>query len=115
MEQLNKLELRGNVGFSRVQVFNSRKVARFSVATNYAYKDRDGMPVIETTWHNVSAWEGRDIVDPELIRKGTKVHVIGRLRAQNYTDKDGQERDTFEVLATKVELLEDLDQPQNDF
>ena len=49
MEQLNKLELRGNVGFSRVQVFNSRKVARFSVATNYAYKDRDGMPVIETT------------------------------------------------------------------
>ena len=69
----------------------------------------------DNTWHNVSAWEGRDIVDPDLIRKGTKVHVIGRLRAQNYTDKDGQERDTFEVLATKVELLEDLDQPQNDF
>jgi single-strand DNA-binding protein len=115
MEQLNRIELRGNVGNARVQEFNSRKVVRFSVATNYVYKDKDGMPVIETTWHSVSAWEGRDVVSPDLIKRGAKVHVIGRLRAQNYTDKDGQPKDSYEVLANKVALLENLDQPQNDF
>lgn len=115
MEQLNRIELRGKVGFSRVQQFNSRRVAHFTVATNYAYKDRDGVPVIETTWHSVSAWEGRDVVNPDQIRKGSKVYVVGRLRSQNYTDKEGQERAIYEVLANKVALVEELDQPQNDF
>ena len=50
MEQLNRIEIRGNVGAVRLQVVGNSRVAKISVATNYVYKGRDGEPVIETTW-----------------------------------------------------------------
>lgn len=58
MEQLNRLEIRGNVGNVNILKVGETRVAHFSVATNFAYKGRNGEPVIETTWHNVTAWEG---------------------------------------------------------
>ena len=56
MEQLNRIELRGNVGNIKLQTVGDKLAARFTVATNYAYKDKDGSAVIETTWHNINAW-----------------------------------------------------------
>lgn len=53
MEQLNRLEIRGNVGNVNILKVGETRVAHFSVATNFAYKGRNGEPVIETTWHNV--------------------------------------------------------------
>ena len=50
MEQINKIELRGNVGNVKLQTVGNNENIRFSVATNYAYKDKEGRPVIETTW-----------------------------------------------------------------
>ena len=58
MEQLNRVELRGVVGSVRLQKIGNTQVANFTVATSLAYKDRSGSPIIETTWHNVTAWEG---------------------------------------------------------
>ena len=52
MEQLNRVELRGTVGSVYVKDFGNTKVANFSLATNYVFKDRDGCPVIETTCYN---------------------------------------------------------------
>lgn len=49
MEQLNRIELKGNVGNVKVQTVGDNEVARFSVATNYVFKGKDGQPVIETT------------------------------------------------------------------
>lgn len=58
MEQLNRIEIRGNVGNVNILKVGDARVAHFSVATNFAYKGRNGEPNIETTWHNVTAWEG---------------------------------------------------------
>lgn len=110
MEQLNRIELRGSVGFVRVQNFENTRVARFSLATNVAYKDRDGGPVIETTWHNVSAWEGRGIKDLDQIEKGAKIYVQGRVRNQKYTGPDGVEHVSSEVLASRVVMI-DVNEP----
>ncbi len=52
MEQLNRIEIRGNVGAVRLQVVGNSRVAKISVATNYVYKGRDGEPVIETTCYS---------------------------------------------------------------
>ncbi len=49
MEQLNRIEIRGNVGNVNVLNVGNTRVAHFSVATNFAYKDRNGEPVIDTT------------------------------------------------------------------
>lgn len=106
MEQLNRIELRGNVGSVKVQPNAERRMARFTLATNYAYKDRNGTPVIETTWHNVIAWEGKDICPLEKIEKGSKLYVTGRMRTQKYTDANDVERTSYEILAGRVVLVE---------
>lgn len=49
MEQLNKVELRGNVGSYKLQTVGEKQVIRFTLATNYAYKDKTGAAQIETT------------------------------------------------------------------
>ncbi|MGM9742790.1 MAG: single-stranded DNA-binding protein [Candidatus Cryptobacteroides sp.] len=112
MEQLNKIELRGNVGNARIQTVGENEVVNFSLATNYAYKGKDGNPVIETTWHNVVAWSGKGMPDFKKIGKGTCVHVIGRLRFQRYNLPDGTERQNYEVLANRLAIVETDEAPQ---
>lgn len=107
MEQLNKIELRGNVGNIRIQTFNDNEVSHFSLATNYAYKDKDGNPVIETTWHNIVAWEGKGMPDFHKIGKGMTVYVSGRLRTQKFTTAEGVEKQIYEVVANRVAIVED--------
>ena len=108
MEQLNKIELRGNVGNIRIQTVGDNEVAHFSLATNYAYKGKDGTPVIETTWHNVTAWSGCKSADITAIKKGIDVEVEGRIRANRYTASDGESRVIYEVLARDVKIIDVL-------
>lgn len=46
---------------------------------------KDGNSVIEPTWHHVTAWEGWDIHNLNQLKKGSFVHVLGRLRNRKYT------------------------------
>jgi single-strand DNA-binding protein len=108
MEQLNRVELRGVVGSVRLQTFEeNNRMARISLATNYAYKDRDGIAVIDTSWHNVIAWEGRSIHDLDKISKGTKLQVQGRIRYQKYTGVDGVDRIATDILASRLNIVND--------
>ena len=106
---MNRIELRGNVGSVKVQTTNDKKMARFTLATNKAYKGRNGEPVIETTWHNVIAFEGKSVQNLDRLEKGSKVFVVGRLRIQKYAGLDGIERITCDVLANRLNLIEEDD------
>ena len=112
MEQLNRIELRGAVGSVRLQTFSEARVVRFTLATNYAYKDKNGEAVIETSWHNVVAREGRNLRDLDKICKGSKVYVQGRLRYQKYTGSDGVERLATDIVASRLVILDDESQIQ---
>ena len=105
MEQLNKIEIQGIIGSVYIKNFGNAKCANFSVATDYCFKSQDGSAVIETTWHRVVAWEGNLIKNLDQLQKGYGVHVIGRIRSQKYIAADGTERTSFEILASKVELM----------
>ncbi|MCQ2174329.1 MAG: single-stranded DNA-binding protein [Bacteroidales bacterium] len=115
MEQLNRIELRGNVGNIKLQTVGDKLAARFTVATNYAYKDKDGSAVIETTWHNVNAWQGRGIANLHDIKKGSKVYVSGRLRSQKFQGEDQTERNFYEIIPKTVTLIEDDEKLQCEF
>ena len=104
-QYINRVELQGIVGTSKVISIGDKKVVRFSLATNYAYKDKEGYPVIETTWHACSVWAERK-ADLTMYRKGTPLHIEGRIRNIRYTDASGCERTTLEVVATKIERVE---------
>ena len=107
MEQLNRIELRGTVGNIKTQEISGANVANFTVATNLAYRDKDGCAIIETTWHNVTTWESKDIQNLDRIEKGSKVHVVGRIRNQRFCGSDGVERTMCEVVARAVELIDE--------
>lgn len=110
-QQLNRVELVGtigNVGMSSIGV-DGKRVANFGVATNFIYKDADGTPVIETTWHNVVAFEGVKDIDFDSIRKKCKVHVIGRLKERKYTDINNAERAFYEIVASTVKAIPDYE------
>ena len=103
MEQLNKVELRGILGVFRVMPVGNTRYATMTVATNYCYKDAEGCPVIETTWHLVTAWEGKDCPDLSIFKKGDPVHIIGRLRNRRYMDASGMERTQIDIIANTRE------------
>ena len=109
MEHINKVEIRGNVGTVRMNEHNGKKVVNFSVVTDFLYKSREGIPLSETTWHNVVAWSGKDIVDLELITKGAQVHVCGIIRANKYTSADGVEKFFYEIMASRLQIVTDVD------
>jgi len=111
MDHINRIELQGRVGFVRANEFNGNKVANFSLATDILYKTREGVAVSETTWHNIVAWENKDMPDVGSISKGMPVHVVGRLRTTRYTNADGVEKTFYEVMAQKLRILEDTPDP----
>ena len=120
MEFMNRIQLRGVVGRAEISTFsNNNSVCNFSVVTDYSSVDREGNPVIESTWFNVSAWNGRDgITSLYDIQKGVWIEVVGRIRSRRYTTQNGEEKTTTEVLARKVTLVpreEDSLQPQRDW
>lgn len=95
MEQLNRVELRGIVGSVRESKVGDLIHVRLTLATSLAYRGKDGMAVIETTWHNVEKFFDRS---PEF-KKGDKVYVLGRLKCQRYIGADGEERSCQYVCA----------------
>ena len=104
-QYINRVELHGIVGTSKVIFIGDKKAVRFSLATNYAYKDKEGYPVIETTWFSCSSWAGRED-DLSMYSRGTPLHVEGRLRNLRYTDASGCERSTLEIIVSKARRVE---------
>lgn len=106
--QLNRVELKGIVG--AVKCFNlpdDNKIYRISLATNYAYKAKDGSAVIETTWHEVSI-PSSAIKDEAVIEKGKHLHIIGRIRNVRFTCSDGDVRQSTEILANECYPINDI-------
>jgi single-strand DNA-binding protein len=107
MDHINRIELQGRVGNVRINEHNGTRVANFSLATDLLYKTKDGNAVSETTWHNVVAWESRDTPNVHSICVGMPLNVIGRLRTSRYTTADGTEKIFYEVLASKIRVIEE--------
>jgi single-strand DNA-binding protein len=85
-------------------------VANFNIATDRAFKDKDGNWQNETTWHRVVAWTFLAERVKEYVKKGNRVYVEGRLQTREWEDQNGQKRYTTEVVANDLQLLESLGQ-----
>ncbi len=120
MEFLNKIHLRGVIGRADITTFaNNSQVCNFSVVTDYSTVDRDGNAIIESTWFNVTVWNGKEgNADFYDLQKGLWVEVVGRIRVRKYTTQAGEERFSTDVIARKVKLIPREDenmQPQRDW
>lgn len=106
MEQFNRIEVQGLVGNVRITNFEESTIANISVATNYIYKGREGQGVVETMWFTVIAREGKSIENAASFKKGNAVHAVGRMRTRTFTDSNGNEKEALEIIATKVEKVD---------
>ena len=105
MEQFAKMELQGYVG-SITRFNNSDKPSlRFTIGVTTAYMSRDGAPAMDTLWVNVYARECADTPDISMIQKGARLNVMGRFKMSKYFASDGTERQSPDVYATRLTLL----------
>lgn len=77
----------------------------FSVATNYSFKDKDGNIQEKPEFSNVTAWGKLAEICSQLISKGTKVYIEGRLQTREWKNDDGQNRRITEVVAEQMLVL----------
>lgn len=94
-------------------------VCNFSVATSESWKDKQGERQSRTEWHRVVVWGPRAEACGEYLRKGSLVHVEGKVATRSYEDKDGQKKYVTEIVATHVSFgkpkKEETLAPSHDF
>lgn len=105
MEDINRIELEGRVGNVSVINVGGTSAAYVSLATNEALSNGRGEVALDTVWHCVTIWRGEDVPDPASIRKGDRLHVRGRVRANRFNGNDNVERVFYEVIANKAEIV----------
>ena len=76
---------------------------KFSLATHESWKDKDGSWQNKTHWHRVTVW-GEDMATVifENIHKGDRVRLEGKLKSNEWTDKDGKKRTAYEIVLSKL-------------
>ncbi len=99
---VNKVILIGNLGrdpeIRRTQ--DGRPIANFSIATSESWRDKNsGERKEKTEWHRIVCFnEGLCKVIENYVKKGSKVYVEGQLQTRKWTDKDGVEKYSTEVV-----------------
>ena len=108
MASVNKVILMGNCGRDpEIRYLPSGgAVANISIATTSKRKDKtSGESIEDTQWHRVQFFDRLAEIVGEYVKKGSPLYVEGRLKYGKYTDKDGIERNTVDVVATEMQLL----------
>jgi len=108
MASVNKVILIGNLGRDPEVRYTpgGSAVCNISLATTRNWKDKNsGEKMEETEWHRVVFFDRLAEIAGEYLKKGRPVYVEGRLKTRKWTDKDGVEKYTTEVMADQMQLL----------
>jgi single-strand DNA-binding protein len=108
MASVNKVILIGNCGRDpEVRYLPSGSaVATVSIATSSKRKDKQsGEMIEETQWHRVTFFDRLAEIAGEYVKKGRPIYVEGRLKYGKFTNKDGVEQNTCDIIATEMQLL----------
>jgi single-strand DNA-binding protein len=104
----NKIILVGNLGRDPELRYTPQgtPVCSFSLATNERRKDRNtGEGSDITTWFRVTLWGRQAETASQYLTRGRPVYIEGRLRVEEWTDRDGKPRHTLEVNATDMQFI----------
>ena len=103
MAGINKVILVGNLGAKPEVKYasNGNAISNLSVATSESWTDKStGQKQERTEWHRVSLFGKLAEIAGQYLDKGSKVYVEGKLQTRKYTDKDGIERWTTDVVVS---------------
>lgn len=114
MASVNKTILLGNLGRDPEVRYsaNGAAICNLSIATTYKRKDQSGQQVEETEWHRVVMFSRLAEIAGEYLKKGRQVYIEGRLRTRKWTDSNGIEKYTTEIIADQMQMLGGRDDDQ---
>ncbi|CDM64811.1 single-stranded DNA-binding protein [Pyrinomonas methylaliphatogenes] len=103
----NKIIIVGNLGRDPELRYTPQgtPVCNFTVATNERRRNPAGDPQDITTWFRVTLWGRQAETAAKYLTKGRPVYVEGRLRVEEWTDREGRARYTLEVQATDLQFI----------
>jgi len=108
MPCLNKVQIIGHLGQDPTTRYmpNGDAVCNFSVATTETWKDKQSGEKKEATeWHRFTAYRKLGEICGQYLKKGSCVYLEGKLQTRKWTDKDGVERYTTEIIADSMQML----------
>jgi single-strand DNA-binding protein len=108
MASINKVILIGNLGRDPEVRYtaNGAAICNITIATTRNWKDKNsGDKVEETEWHRVVFYDRLAEIAGEYLKKGRSIYVEGRLKTRKWTDKDGVEKYTTEIIAEEMKML----------
>ncbi len=103
----NKVQLIGRLGQEpEITTFpDGNKMAKFSMATDDSYKDKNGQKVERAYWHNIVVRGGLVKVVESYVQKGQEIAIEGKLTNRSWEDKDGIKRYTTEIICNELLML----------
>ena len=103
----NKIIICGNLGRDPELRYTAQgtPVCSFSMATNERRKDKNGEMQDHTTWFRITLWNRLAETASQYLQKGRQVYIEGRLRVEEYVDRDGKPRHSLEVFATDMQFI----------
>ncbi len=105
---VNKVILIGNVGQDPTVRYspNGGAIANVTLATSESWKDKNsGEKQEKTEWHRVVFFGKLGEIAGEYLKKGSQAYIEGRLQTRKWTDKEGKERYTTEIVADQMQML----------
>ncbi len=107
MASLNKVMLIGNLGRDPELRYTTsgQAVASLAIATSEKFKNKNGEMEERTEWHRVTLWGKLAEIAKEYLAKGRTVYIEGRLQTRKWTDRDGNDRYTTEIVGDRMQML----------
>ena len=115
MASVNKVHILGNCGRDPEIRYlpDGKAICNVSIATSSKRKDKNSGEVIEDTqWHRVTFYDKLAEIAGEYLKKGKPVYIEGRLKYGKFTNKDGHEQYTCDIVATEMQLLGGRDESE---
>ena len=108
VRSLNKAQLIGNLTRDPELRYTPQgtAVCTFGLATNRQWKTDTGEKREEADFHRLVAWNKLAELCAQLLTKGRKVYIEGRLQTRNWTAQDGTQRQTTEIVVNDMILLD---------
>jgi single-strand DNA-binding protein len=103
---INKAILVGNLGADPEIRYtpSGMAVANFRIATSETFT-KDGQKDTKTEWHRIVAFGKLAEICSEYLSKGKQVYIEGKIQTRKWTDKDGNDKYTTEILANQMQML----------
>ena len=106
MASLNLCQFIGNIGKIETRYLsNGDAVTNCSIAVNETWKDQNGEKQERCEWVNVTAYKKLAEIMAEYCQKGMQIYVSGKMQTRKYTDKNGVERYSTEIIANDMKML----------